>query len=155
MTLTNTHRRALSVVRAGGVYDLVVTVGFALPFVAPTVLAQFGEVHRALGLEGVVPNPDDVITVLLANLMGSLVTVWSVLRIVRPSLINGMADATTRGLFALALAAALIGGASPLLWGLLVPEVIWGVAQVGAVLAARGASAGTSVEASIPEPTLT
>lgn len=122
------------VIRASAVYDLVVTVGFALPFTAALALSSMGDLHRALGLSGVVPVVDDPFTMLLANLLGSIVSVWAVLRILRPVPLLGAADTVARALFSTWFAWALTQGASPVLLGLLVPEVAWGVAQ-GAVVA--------------------
>ena len=125
---------AARVIRASAVYDLVVTVGFALPFTAALALSSMGDLHRALGLSGVVPVVDDPFTMLLANLLGSIVSVWAVLRILRPVPLLGAADTVARALFSTWFAWALTQGASPVLLGLLVPEVAWGVAQ-GAVVA--------------------
>lgn len=125
---------AARVIRASAVYDLVVTVGFALPFTAALALSSMGDLHRALGLSGVVPVVDDPFTMLLANLLGSIVSVWAVLRILRPVPLLGAADTVARALFSTWFAWALTQGASPVLLGLLVPEVAWGVVQ-GAVVA--------------------
>ena len=76
------------------------------------------------------PSADAVYTVLFANLMGSLVVVWSLYRLVRPSRAAGAADVAARTLFSLAMVAALASGASPLLLALLVPEAAWGVVQL-------------------------
>lgn len=131
---------AARVIRASAVYDLVVTVGFALPFTAALALSAMGDLHRALGLSGVVPVVDDPFTILLANLLGSIVSVWAVLRILRPVPLLGAADTVARALFSTWFAWALAQGASPVLLGLLVPEVAWGVLQ-GAVVA-RALAAG-------------
>lgn len=129
----STHSAA-RVIRASALYDLVVTVGFALPFTAALALSSMGDLHRALGLSGVVPVVDDPFTMLLANLLGSIVSVWAVLRIFRPVPLLGAADTVARALFSTWFAWALTQGASPVLLGLLVPEVAWGVVQ-GAVVA--------------------
>lgn len=128
---------ARPVVRASAVYDLVVTVAFALPWSAAAVLSGLGTLHHRLGLAGATPSPDDVYQVLFASLMGSLVTVWAVYRIARPSLAAGAADTVGRGLFSLGMVVALAHGASPLVLALLVPEVGWGVVQGVAVTRAR------------------
>lgn len=139
--MTPTARR---VVRASAAYDLVVTAAFALPWTAALVLHALGRLHARLGLDGAVP-PDDPYVVLFAGLMGSLVTVWSVYRLARPSLAAGAADTTGRVLFSLGMTVALVGGASPLVLALLVPEVAWAVAQGVAV--ARGRLPGSAPDA--------
>lgn len=141
MTSTSARR----VVRASAVYDLVVTVAFALPWTAVAVLGGLGALHHRLGLAGATPSPGDVYQVLFAGLMGSLVTVWSVYRIARPSLAAGAADTVGRALFSLGMVVALAHGASPLVLVLLVPEVAWGVVQGVAVTRGRVARRSVSV----------
>lgn len=136
---------ARRVVRASAAYDLVVTVAFALPWTASVVLRSLGAVHDRLGLTGAVPSPDDVYQVLFAGLMGSLVTVWAAFRLARPTLAAGAADTVARVLFSLGMTVALLGGASPLVLALLVPEVASAVVQGTVVLRARAASAPAPV----------
>ena len=130
---TSTVRR---VVRASAVYDLITTAGFALPWTAPGAFALIGAIHRGLGLSGALPG-EDVYTLLFANLMGSIVTVWAVLRILRPEPVLGAADTAGRALFALGMCAALAAGASPVLAGFAVLEVAWALVQGGTLLAWR------------------
>jgi hypothetical protein len=90
-----------------------------------------------LGLSGQRPVLDSAIAILLANLMGSLVVIWSVIRLRAPTLAHGATDSLARGVFSLWMVWALITGASPLIAGFLVPEIVWGIVQARAVRAAR------------------
>lgn len=126
------------VVRASAAYDLLVTAGFALPVTASAVFAVLGRAHEALGLTGAVPAPDPF-TVLFANLTGSLVVVWSVFRLLRPTTAAGTADVAARAFFSLGMAAALAHGASPLVGGMLVLEVAWGIVQAAVLVGSRRA----------------
>jgi hypothetical protein len=126
-------------VRISALYDLVVTAGFALPFTAPALFEGFGVLQVGLGLPGSVPDAGDPFTVMFANLMGSLVVVWSVFRLVRPSRAAGAADTAARILFSLGMATALIQGASPLVLGMLTLEVLWAIVQGAVVVSARRA----------------
>jgi hypothetical protein len=74
---------------------------------------------------------------MFANLMGSLVVVWSVFRLARPSRAAGAADTAARILFSLGMAAALIQGGSPLVLGMLILEVLWALVQGVVVVSAR------------------
>ncbi|MFI8828067.1 hypothetical protein [Streptomyces sp. NPDC053431] len=107
------------VVRASAWYDLVVTAPFATPW---TYLL----VHEALSLGG----PADRMTVLYANLMGSVVLVWSLLRVLRPLPLYGLLDGVARVLFASWQAYALTHGAAAVVWLFLGVEAAWGVAQL-------------------------
>ncbi|GAB3967247.1 hypothetical protein [Plantactinospora veratri] len=85
-------------------------------------------VGGALGL-GTLPALDPIQT-LYANLMGSVVVVWALLRIVRPLPVHGLLDGVARTLFAMWQGYALAQGATRVLWLFLVVEVAFGVAQL-------------------------
>lgn len=131
-----TLHSALRVVRVSALYDLVVTVGFAF-FTAVPIFHALGAMHRALGLAGVAPDPGDPIAVMFANMMSSVVTVWALFRIVRPSLLAGAADVGARVLFSLGMAVAVLSGASPIVLVMLALELFWAVVQAFALLSAR------------------
>lgn len=118
----------LRVVRASAWYDLVVTAGFATPWTYALVHGALSSLGDASGL-GALPAPDPI-QVLYANLMGSVVVVWALLRIVRPVLVHGLLDGVARTLFAMWQAYALAHGATRVLWLFLVVEVAFGVVQL-------------------------
>ncbi|MGW7486376.1 hypothetical protein [Streptomyces sp. NPDC054786] len=118
----------LRVIRAGAWYDLVVTAGFATPWTYALVHGALSSLGGTLGL-GVFP-PLDPIQTLYANLMGSVVLVWALLRIVKPLPVHGLFDGVGRTLFAMWQAYALAQGATRLLWVFFVLEVSFGVVQL-------------------------
>ena len=65
----------------------------------------------------------------IAGLLGSVVTVWSLLRLHAQSLLLGRYDGIGRFLFSGWMAWTLVHTGAPVLWLLLVPELLWGVAQ--------------------------
>ncbi|MET9955267.1 hypothetical protein ABZ135_27490 [Streptomyces sp. NPDC006339] len=107
-------------VRASAWYDLVVTAGFMTPWTYP-LLAD------ALSLGG---GPTGPMTVLYANLMGSVVMVWALLRAVRPLPLYGLFDGVARALFASWQAYALAHGGPRVLWAFLAVEAVLGVVQL-------------------------
>lgn len=117
----------LRLVRASALYDLLVTAPFATPWSLAWLLRQLDALGQALGLAPLPVFPPEAL--LLGNLLGSVVCVWSVLRLARPSLLLGRHDAVARGLFALWMTWALYQGASPLLAAFLVVEIGFGIAQ--------------------------
>lgn len=122
-----------TMVRAGGVYDLMLVAPLAVPGGVGWMLGWLGPVNVALGGEAYPTLAG--IPLLLAQLMGSIIVTWSVLRIVWPRWQLGVADAASRGLFSLHYALLIASGGHPLGWFLLVPEVLWGLAQgVGAAV---------------------
>jgi hypothetical protein len=63
--------------------------------------------------------------ILFACLMGSVVLVWSALRLATPSVRLGRYDGVTRLLFSAWMAWALAATGAPLLWLFVVPELAW------------------------------
>ncbi|MFE9204605.1 hypothetical protein [Micromonospora sp. NPDC007230] len=115
-------------VRASAWYDLVITAGFATPWTYALLHGTLSQLGRALGL-GVLPALDPMQT-LYANLMGSVVVVWALLRIVQAQPVHGLLDGVARTLFAAWQTYALAHGATRLLWLFLVVEVAFGLVQL-------------------------
>lgn len=132
---------ALRTIRRSALYDLIVTLPFATPWTARWLFAELSALHARLGLPGQAPVVTDPIAVLLANLMGSLVVVWSIVRLRAPAIPHGVADTAARAAFSLWMAWALISGASPIIAGFLIAEVGWGIVQARAIHRARYAAA--------------
>lgn len=120
--------RYLRIVRASGWYDLIVTWPFALPWTFALLYAQLGVLAAMLGLPGTL-HPLDATHLLLANLLGSVVVVWSTARIVAPSLLLGRLDGAARFLFATWQIYAVAQGASAVVLGFTVVELLFGVLQ--------------------------
>ena len=120
--------RYLRVVRASGAYDLIVTAGFATPWTFGLVHAALNSVSDALGTSGFAEP--DLMQILYANLMGSVVVIWSLLRVIRPLRVHGLFDGFARVLFSIWMAYALTQGGPDLLWLFLAVEIGWGVVQL-------------------------
>jgi hypothetical protein len=117
----------LQIVRASAWYDLLLTVPFATPWTFALVHAQLSAINQALG--GSALPAFTAFHLLFACLMGSVVLVWSVLRLRRTEARLGRYDGVARFLFALWMGWTLLMTGAPLLWLFLVPEFAWGVAQ--------------------------
>ncbi|MGE6385583.1 hypothetical protein ACQKEN_07935 [Pseudomonas sp. NPDC078416] len=126
----------LGIVKSSAIYDLVVTAGFMTPWTAAWVLTGFATLSGALALERPVPVLD-VSGMLFANLLGSVVVVWSLWRLAQPSRRVGLYDALARTLFATWQLYAVAQGASVLILGFTVFEVLFAVAQVWPISAVR------------------
>lgn len=118
----------IRVVRASAWYDLVVTAGFVTPWTYVLLHRMLSSLGEALGW-GALP-PVEPMQILYANLMGSVVVVWAVLRIVRPLPRYGLADGIARALFAVWQGYALAQGVTALLWLFLIAEVSFAVVQL-------------------------
>jgi hypothetical protein len=115
------------IVRASAIYDLVVTAAFATPWTFALAHGHISALNQALGghaLPGFAP-----FHILFACLMGSIVLVWSVLRIQEPTTRLGRFDGAARLLFCLWMGWTLYLTDEPVLWLFVLPEAAWGVAQ--------------------------
>jgi hypothetical protein len=117
----------LRLVRASALYDLVVTGALATPWTLPFAHALMSHLNQQLGgsaLPAFAP-----FHMFIGGLLGSIVVVWSLLRLRAPSLLLGRHDGAARFLFSSWMGWALLQTGAPVLWLLLVPEFAWGVAQ--------------------------
>ncbi|WLH12088.1 hypothetical protein PSH58_25245 [Pseudomonas hefeiensis] len=126
-------------VRGSAWYDLIVTAAFATPWSFAAVHGVLVSISQMLNLPGELPAFAPV-HMLMANLLGSIVCVWAVLRIRDPQPLYGRYDAAGRFLFAAWQLYALLHGASAVLWVFLFFELVWGVMQVLPVRASSRAS---------------
>ena len=115
------------VVRASAIYDVLATAPFATPWTFAWNWRQLSDVNVLLG--GAALPAFDIYATLVACLMGSLVLVWSALRIATPEIRLGRFDAAARFLFSTWMAWAWWLTHQPLLWLFLLPELAWGVVQ--------------------------
>jgi hypothetical protein len=114
------------IVQASGWYDLIATTGFATPWTFAAIHAML--MTLAQGLPGALPQFEPV-HMLMANLLGSLVTVWAILRIRDPQLQFGRYDAAARFMFAAWQIYAVMQGASVIIIGFTAMEILFGVIQ--------------------------
>lgn len=125
--LTVTLPTYLRITRASALFDIVVVAPFATPWTFALLYPQLTALNMRLG--GTALAPFAQIHILITCLMGSLVLLWSVRRLLEPSLALGRYDGAGRFLFASWMVWALAAGGLPLVWLFLVPELLWGVAQ--------------------------
>jgi hypothetical protein len=123
------------IVQASAWYDLLVTIGFATPWTFAAIHAML--TTAAQGLPGTFP-PFEAAHVLLANLLGSIVTIWAILRIRDPQLQFGRYDAAGRALFAAWQIYAVVHGASAIILGFTVMEIVFAVLQSLPIVDADG-----------------
>lgn len=117
--LESSYRR---LVRASGLYDLVATAAFATPW-------TFALVHQLLNRISPMPTFEPT-HALFVNLMGSVIVVWSALRIWRPEPILGLFDAFARAIFFVwQLYYLLVHGITPVVWAFATVELLFGVSQ--------------------------
>lgn len=120
--------RYLFIVRASAWYDLLVTWPFATPWTFVWLYGSLVAVAQSLALPGTV-HPLDATHVMFANLLGSVVVVWSLARLLAPSVRLGRLDGIARFLFAAWQVNAFLSGASAIVLAFTAFELIFGVLQ--------------------------
>ncbi len=115
--------------RAGAIYDLITTAGFATPWTAMLVLGILADVHDKLGLAGDPMPTFETSHLLFVTLFGVIVTLWSVVRIMWPVPLLIAADTVGRAAFSTFFIWSLLNGHSAVVVAFLIPEVSWLVAQ--------------------------
>ncbi|CAM2909516.1 hypothetical protein [Janthinobacterium lividum] len=114
-------------VRASAIYDVLMTAAFVTPWTFLLMREHLNALNLALG--GASLPVFEPLHLLISSMMGSVVMVWSVLRMLDPQPRFGRYDAVARYLFSTWMAWALLVTGQPLLWLFLVPELAWGLAQ--------------------------
>jgi hypothetical protein len=128
-------------VRASALYDILVTAALATPWTLPFMHGLMSDLNLRLG--GAALPAFAPFHMFIAGVLGSIVLVWSLLRLRVPSLLLGRHDGIARFLFSGWMAWTLAQTDAPVLWLLLAPEFAWGVAQWWRVDAAPSRHAGS------------
>ena len=132
------------VVRASAIYDVLMIVPFTTPWTFLLMREHLNTLNVSLGgLSLPVFGPFHL---LISSLLGSVVMVWSVLRMLDPQPRFGRYDAVARYLFSTWMAWALLVTGQPLLWLFLVPELAFGLAQSLPVRRSEGGLEGQARE---------
>lgn len=116
------------IVRTGAWYDLLATIGFATPWTFALVHKNLVWLSHTFGLPGAFPAFDPV-HVLMANLLGSIVTVWAILRLRDPQHQFGRYNAIIRIAFIVWQLYALVHGASMIILGFTVVLLLFAIAE--------------------------
>jgi len=115
------------IVLGSAIYDLIVTAPFATPWSFAFARTQLDGINQLLG--GAALPAFEPFHVLFACLLGSVVLVWSLLRISDPQQRFGRFDGMARLLFSTWMIWTLAVTGAPLLWLFIVPEMAFCVAQ--------------------------
>ena len=117
------------IVKYSAIYDVLMTFPFAFPILALWNINLISDIHVQYSFSGKI---DEFLPLHLffVNLMGSVVLIWSAIRIYKPEPILGLYDSFARFLFSFnMLYYLLIHDVTGILWLMFVPELTWGVIQ--------------------------
>jgi len=101
--------RLARAVKTSAIYDLVTCLPLALPGVAGIYLNILDTLNSAVGLGGTVGELSPL-AMMFINFLGSLISIWAVLRLINPSWANGLTDVVVRTFFSIAMLNAIFNG---------------------------------------------
>jgi len=117
------------VVRYSAIYDVVMTFAFAFPVLVVWNIGLFSTIHTQYAFSGSIPEFSPL-HLFFVNLLGSVVLVWSAIRIYKPDPILGLYDSFARFLFSFhMLYYLLVHDVTGILWMMFIPELTWGLIQ--------------------------
>ena len=113
-------------VKTSAIYDLVTCLPLAVPGIAGLYLTVLDALNGAVGLGGQVGELSPL-AMMFINFLGSLISIWAVLRLINPSWANGLTDVVVRAFFSVAMLNAILNGVPGLI------GVLW-VCELGLLL---------------------
>jgi hypothetical protein len=121
------HAKFMRIYRMSAWYDVVVSAPYATPPTLFWMFAMVDALHTSVGL----PQLPELTTlgILFANFFGTVVAIWSVVRLRSNDPRLARFDAAGRWLFALWMFVALEHGATPVLWVFVAIELGFAVLQ--------------------------
>ncbi|WP_448810680.1 hypothetical protein [Agromyces bauzanensis] len=140
--------------RAGALYDLVVTVVFATPWTAMSMLELQRWLHTALGAGGAQLPEFGPVQLMFTSMMGTAVTMWAIARMRYPIATLIAIDTAGRVAFSAWMIFALLSGASTVIVAFLVLELTWAVLQGTGLLAHRRARRAQAGRPEMPTPAM-
>ena len=128
--MTKFEKTYRKIVRASAIYDWIVTAPFAFPILVGYQLSTLTAIHNYFGFGGNIPDFEPM-HLFFINLMGSVVLVWSTLRIHKGEPLFGFYDGIARVLFSTWMLFYLFfANVTHLLILFVIPESIWGIVQL-------------------------
>jgi hypothetical protein len=121
--------RPIGAGRVGGLYDILVTAVFATPWTAAFMLGLLAAAQEMAGLPGEPMPAFGTSHLLFVTLFGVVVTMWSVVRVLRPTAFLITVDTVGRAVFATWFVWALLAGHSTVIVAFLVLELTMLVLQ--------------------------
>lgn len=134
------HATFLKIVLASAWYDLILSAPFATPWTFALLHGAVSGLNQSLG--GAPLPAFGPMQTMLASMMGTVVVIWSLVRLLGPTVRWGRFDGAGRFLFASWMSWALLATGAPILWMMVIPEFAWGVIQWWPVAPARQYTSG-------------
>ncbi|MBU2972527.1 hypothetical protein KO527_24640 [Pseudoalteromonas sp. C2R02] len=119
-----------SIIKASGIYDILVLLPFAIPGIVEIVFTLINKTHDDLALTGSLPEflPYHFMFV---NIMAIISIVWAVIRIRNPIHLYACYDTITRLLIAANMLVYLLYyDITQIIWLFFIAEVSWAILQI-------------------------
>lgn len=123
-----TSKFYLKIVRTSAWYDLVATAGFMTPWSFALVFSWLQQLSKTLGSSDSLPTFNTT-HILMVNMLGCIVVIWSLLRLRHTSPLLGKYDCVSRFMFAACQIYALKHGGPPVIGIFLFFELLFGILQ--------------------------
>ena len=124
--MTDLNIQLTRAVKTSAIYDLATCLPLALPGIAGLYLMVLDRINGTVGLGGSVGTLSPL-AMMFINFLGSLISIWAVMRLINPSWANGLTDVVVRTLFSIAMLNAILNGVPGLV------GVLW-VCEMGLLL---------------------
>ena len=119
-----------SIIKASGIYDILVLLPFAIPGAVEMVFTLIKKIHDDLALTGSLPEFSPY-HFMFVNIMGIISIVWAVIRIRTPIHLYACYDTAARLIIAANMLIYLLYyDITQIIWLFFVAEVTWAILQV-------------------------
>lgn len=122
------EKNALAVYRVIGIWDLVLTLPFALPPVIPLEISFLHTLHGSLGGKAAFPEFAPL-HLFFVCLFGIMCVLWAVIRIHKPSRLLALYDAVGRFVVASFMLTSAARGITPVAAVFSLSEICWGLVE--------------------------
>jgi len=115
---------------AGGIYDILILLPFAIPGVVELIFTFINKIHDNFALTGTLPEFTPF-HFMFVNIMATISIVWAVIRIRSPIHLYACYDTVARLLIAVNMLIYLLYyDISQIIWLFFVAEVSWAILQI-------------------------
>jgi len=119
-----------SIIKASGIYDILILLPFAIPGVVELVFTLINKIHDDLALTGSIPEFSPY-HFMFVNIMATISIVWAVIRVRNPSTLYACYDTVARLLIAVIMLIYLIYyDVTQIIWLFFVAEISWAILQI-------------------------
>jgi len=119
-----------SIIKASGIYDILILLPFAIPGVVELVFTLINKLHNDLTLTGSMPEFSPY-HFMFVNIMATISIVWAVIRVRNPSTLYACYDTVARLFIASTMLVYLLYyDVTQIIWLFFAAEISWAILQI-------------------------